>query len=146
MSSTHISLELRQQIAERDHHLCSYCRTAEKIVGGEFTIDHILPESLNGATEVHNLCLACWRCNLIKGNRIVGSHPLSGALERFYHPAEQQWTDHFVWMEAGLFIRGLTPTGRAKVHALRLNRPKLIESRRLWITVGWHPPQDAPYE
>lgn len=141
MSSTHISEALRRQIAERDRHLCSYCRTAEKVVGGEFTIDHILPESLNGPTEADNLCLACWRCNLIKGNRIVGLDPLTETRERLYHPVAQRWTDHFAWIEGGLWVQGVTPTGRATVRALRLNRPNLVESRQLWITAGWHPPQ-----
>ncbi len=72
MSLTQISATLRRQISERDHYRCCYCRTAEEIIGGEFTVDHIIPESLGGPTAVHNLCLACWRCNLIKGKRIVG--------------------------------------------------------------------------
>jgi len=42
----------------------------------------------------------------------------------------------------GLFIVGLTPTGRATVNAIRINRPELVNARRLWIQIGNHPPQD----
>ena len=142
MSITPIPDTLRRQITERDQHRCSYCRTAEKVAGDEFIIDHILPEALGGLTEAPNLCLACWRCNLIKGKRIVGLDPLSNKLERFYHPVNQQWYDHFVWIEGGRLMRGTTPTGRATVYALQLNRPRLVESRKLWITAGWHPPRE----
>lgn len=103
MSDTRISAALRQQISERDRHLCSYCRTAEKVVGGELTIDHIIPESLGGPTEIHNLCLVCW--NLIKGNRIIGSAPLTAQLERFYHPVEQQCHEHFTWIDNDLIAQ-----------------------------------------
>ncbi len=142
MSVTYISSALRRQISEQDRYLCCYCRTAEKIIGGEFTVDHIIPESLGGSSEAHNLCLACWRCNLIKGNRIVGSDPLSEELERSYHPVEQRWLEHFAWVKDALLVQGLTPTGRATVHALLLNRSKLVASRQLWVAADWHPPQE----
>lgn len=142
MSITHIPDALRRQITERDGYRCSYCRTAEKIAGDEFVIDHILPESLGGLTEVHNLCLSCWRCNLIKGKCIVGLDPLSDKRERLYHPVNQHWHDHFAWLEGGLLIQGITPTGRATVYTLQLNRPKLVVSRQLWIAAGWHPPRE----
>jgi hypothetical protein len=142
MSITHIPYALRQQIAERDRYRCSYCRTAEIIAGDEFVIDHILPEALGGLTEVNNLCLSCWRCNLIKGKRIVGLDPLSNKRERLYHPVNQWWHDHLVWIEGGLLIQGITPTGRATVYTIQLNRPNLVGSRKLWIAAGWHPPRE----
>jgi len=142
MSITPIPDALRRQIAERDRYRCSYCCTAETIVGDDFVIDHILPESLGGLTEAHNLCLACWRCNLIKGKRIVGLDPLSNKRERLYHPVSQYWHDHFTWIEGGLLIQGVTPTGRVTAYTLQLNRPKLVRSRQLWIAAGWHPPQE----
>lgn len=142
MSSTYISTELRLQVTERDRGICCYCRTAQKIVGSEFTIDHIVPESLGGQTEIHNLCLACWRCNLIKGNRIVGFDELTGKIERLFHPINQRWNEHFGWLENGSKLEGLTATGRATVQGLRLNRQALVQSRLLWSRVGWHPPKD----
>jgi hypothetical protein len=36
---------------------------------------------------------------------------------------------------------GLTPTGRAAIGALQLNRPGLVNMRRVLYTVGAHPPE-----
>lgn len=40
-------------------------------------------------------------------------------------------------------IIGLTPTGRATVEALRLNRPEVVNLRRLLFAHGEHPPVGA---
>lgn len=142
MSGTSISEPLRLEVCERDGFRCAYCKTAARIVAGDMTIDHIVPETLGGPTELDNLCLACWRCNLIKGQRIVGTDPLSGEVVRFFHPAQESWLDHFVWKDDGVIMEGLTPTGRATVDGLKLNRIALKESRELWIGAGWHPPDE----
>lgn len=142
MSRTRLTPALRQQVAEKSGYRCSYCLTTEEIAGARFTIDHIVPESLGGATIPDNLCLACWQCNLIKGNRIAAVDPRTGETVRLFHPNNQNWTDYFQWHAGDLLIIGLTPRGRATVTALKLNRPVLINARRLWIEAGWHPPQD----
>ena len=61
---------------------------------------------------------------------------------RLFDPRRQVWQEHFRWTEQGDQIVGLTPTGRATVTALQLNRPSLVKARRLWALVGWHPPKD----
>jgi len=142
MSQTHISSTLRQLVAERSGYSCSYCLTAQDIVGASFTIDHIVPEALGGTTTADNLCLACWSCNLIKGSRIAAIDPQTNEMARLFDPNTQKWNEHFTWQADGLLIIGLTPTGRATVHGLKLNRPPLINARRLWIKAGWHPPQE----
>lgn len=142
MSQTHIPPALRSIVAEQSRYRCSYCLTTEAITGALFTVDHIIPESMGGATILDNLCLACWGCNLIKGDRILGVDPQTGETFRLFHPNKQIWTQHFAWQTTGLLVVGLTPTGRATVNTLKLNRPSLITARRLWIKAGWHPPQD----
>lgn len=79
MSQASISPALRQAVADHFDHRCCYCFTSEQIVGAEFTIDHIVPQSLGGASTEDNLCLACWRCNLIKRDRIAAADPASGS-------------------------------------------------------------------
>ncbi|MEW5985546.1 MAG: HNH endonuclease [Chloroflexota bacterium] len=93
-------------------------------------------------TYLDNLCLACWSCNLIKQKQIAAVDPDSGEVTRLFHPNTQKWSEHFAWADDGLIIVGLTPTGRATVKALKLNRGRLVRSRRLWIQAGWHPPHD----
>lgn len=47
---------------------CEYCgRTCNK---KNMTIDHVLPVSRGGLTEIQNLRLACYPCNQEKGNGI----------------------------------------------------------------------------
>ena len=142
MSQTPIPSKLRKEIAAASRYRCSYCLTSEQIVGAIFTVDHIIPESLGGATTFDNLCLACWGCNLIKQDRIAAPDPQTGEMARLFDPRTQKWREHFEWQEGGLFIVGLTPTGWTTVHALKLNRSPLVIARRLWIKAGFHPPAD----
>lgn len=140
MSQTSISLALRREVAAKSLYRCSYCLTSERVVGALFTVDHIVPESLGGVTTPENLCLACWGCNLTKQDRIVAPDSQTGEVVRLYNPNTENWRAHFEWRDGGLLIAGLTPTGRATVSALKLNRIPLVNARRLWIDAGWHPP------
>ncbi|MEK7326861.1 MAG: HNH endonuclease signature motif containing protein [Chloroflexota bacterium] len=60
MSQTSIPPALRREVAAKSLYQCSYCLTPERVVGALFTVDHIVPELLGGATTLDNLCLACW--------------------------------------------------------------------------------------
>ena len=142
MSNTYIPRALRRSVAERCGYRCSYCQTAQQVTGAEFTIDHIIPESLGGRTTENNLCLACWYCNVTKNDRIASIDLESGLMVHLYNPYTQKWTEHFRWVEDGLVIVGLTPIGRTTVNAVKLNRPSLVISRRLWVAAGWHPPRE----
>jgi len=144
MSQTHIPRELRERIAAQACHRCGHCLTAEAIVGTPMEIDHLIPECLGGLTEESNLWLACSLCNDIKNNRIAGLDPLSGELVRLFNPRRQLWHEHFPLDRTGDRIIGLTPTGRATVVTLNLNRPTLVKARQLWVRVGWHPPKNDP--
>lgn len=106
-------------------------------------VDHIIPESLGGPTKEDNLWLACAACNEFKGNRIAGVDSLTGDLVRLFDPRRQVWREHFVWANEGATILGSSPSGRATVESLHLNRPSLVLERRRWVSVGWHPPQDS---
>jgi hypothetical protein len=59
---------LRQRIIQRDKSKCRYCG---KIVSDEIHIDHVVPYSLGGKTEIDNLVVACSSCNLRKGGRTL---------------------------------------------------------------------------
>ncbi len=104
-------------------------------------LEHILPTVLGGKTEEANLWLACALCNAHKSDRIAALDPGTGAIVRLFNPRQQPWPEHFTWTPEGDQIIGLTPTGRATVIALQLNRPELVRSRRLWVRAGWHPPE-----
>jgi hypothetical protein len=57
-----------------------------------------------------------------------------------YHPRRQTWREHFAWLPNARRIVGLSPTGRATVEMLRLNRPGLMGLREALIAIGVHPP------
>lgn len=62
-------------LAERDEWICQLCddMVDPTIIWpalGARTIDHILPVSLGGSHEKHNVQLAHWGCNMDKGNRV----------------------------------------------------------------------------
>jgi hypothetical protein len=142
MSLAHIPKALREHVAAQAQQRCGYCLTSEAVVGTPMEIDHIIPQSLGGQTEEDNLWLACSLCNDHKSDRIAALDPLSGEIVRLFDPRHQVWSEHFAWAENGERIIGRTPTGRATVVALNLNRPSLVRARRAWVAVDWHPPRD----
>jgi hypothetical protein len=142
MSRAYISQTLRARIGSQAKYRCGYCLTQEVVVGMPMEIDHLVPESSGGATEEHNLWLACSPCNDSKGCRMVATDPVTGEVVRLFNPRYQDWSAHFTWSKNGEFIEGSTATGRATVLALKLNRPTLVKARQAWFSVGWHPPRD----
>jgi len=130
-------------VRERARGLCEYCRIEESTTGHEFTLDHITPESRGGATTRENLAHACIGCNVRKSNRTHGPDPVSGDLAPLFSPRTQRWRDHFCWSFDTRLILGLTPTGRAAVGALSLNRQALLAYRMLMIKNDLHPPLES---
>lgn len=142
MSRSYIGRALREQVARDARHRCGYCLTSARITGAPLEVDHIIPESLGGLTVRENLWLACSMCNDHKGNRIAAVDPRTGEEVRIFDPRRQLWGDHFDWSGEGDVIIGKTPTGRATIAVVRLNRAELVEARRGWVSAGWHPPKD----
>jgi hypothetical protein len=105
-------------------------------------IEHIVPLARGGKTIEDNPWLACGSCNAHKGMRIVGVDPQTGDRVRLFDPRRQVWPEHFVWAAGATVIEGVTPTGRATIVALQLNRPLVVDARRVWVAGGWHPPVD----
>lgn len=131
---------LRDGLFELDNRHCAYCHTTEANTGQPMTVDHIIPQARGGETALENLCFACRRCNEFKGSAISATDPLTGETEALFHPRRHSWTDHFGWDESGTIIEGLTAVGRVTIIALRMNNPVIVEVRRRWVGIGWHPP------
>jgi hypothetical protein len=142
MSRSRIPEKLRSRVAEKARRRCGYCLSAESIVGAIMDLDHLVPAALGGETVEDNLWLACSACNKLKLDRIVAPDPETGIPVLLFNPRRQAWIDHFVWTDGDTRITGTTPTGRATVEALQLNRAVLVTARALWVEVGWHPPKD----
>ena len=61
--------DLRQAVFERDNFTCQYCGRYGR--GVKLEIDHIIPVSKGGATDIRNLITACRECNRAKRNRLL---------------------------------------------------------------------------
>ncbi len=135
-----ISDDLRQQIEVRAYGLCEYCQTAQLIVV-TMEVDHIIPQKVGGLTDLDNLCFVCRGCNSFKQDFQTGFDPEKKIEVRLFNPRIQQWQDHFRWSDDGITLIGLTPTGRATLSRLKMNRDDVLLSRALWVKAGWHPPK-----
>jgi len=141
--SVYIPIELQRAIRTRWPDCCAYCHTAEALTVVVFEIEHITPRARGGTTSLDNLCLACPTCNRYKADRTIAPDPATGREAPLFHPQRDEWKHHFAWSEDGTRIVALTPTGRATVAALRMNRPPLVRVRRMWVALGEHPPDVA---
>lgn len=67
-----MSDSLRYDVMQRDHFRCQICG-ATQADGVKLHVDHIVPVSKGGKTEMSNLRTLCERCNLGKGDKIEQS-------------------------------------------------------------------------
>lgn len=59
-----------------------------------------------------------------------------------YHPRLHSWGEHFRWSDDWLVMIGLTPTGRATITRVGLNRENVMGLREVLVRSGIHPPDD----
>jgi hypothetical protein len=138
--STYLPAELRQQLVAVDDQRCAYGQTTEANTGQPLVVDHIIPEAQDRQTTFDNLCFACRRCNECQGPTTRREEPLTDEGVRIFHPRQHAWIDHFAWDAAGIRLLGLTAIGRATIIALDINNEVIVDARRRWVGVGWHPP------
>lgn len=140
MPSSRAPKFVRDQVTERAHRRCEYCSAYLDYSPDPFTIEHIIPRSQNGPDTLNNLALACFGCNNAKYNRSVGFDDVTAQQSSLYNPRSDVWAEHFIWND--FEIEALSATGRVTVNMLKLNRPPLINLRRLLATIGLHPPSE----
>lgn len=131
---------LRDRVFERAGGRCEYCRCPADFSSQSFSLEHIRPRSRRGSTLFANTALACQGCNNHKFTKTHAPDPVSGDIVPLFHPRKHRWDDHFVWSADFTLVIGLTPIGRATVDALQLNRPGLVNLRRVLVLAGEHPP------
>jgi hypothetical protein len=141
VSTDHIPEATRKHVAATAQYRCEYCQTAQKISGGQMHVEHVIPLSQGGDSQITNLALACAWCNSYKWTQTQAVDPESGQETPLFNPRSQQWYSHFRWDEAGLQLIGLTAVGRATVAALKMNNEYIMAARRHWVEAGWHPPE-----
>jgi hypothetical protein len=141
MSSERVPRRLRRRVGERARWRCEYCLSRAAFSTQPYEADHVIPRSKGGLTTPENLALSCG-CNSYKGDRTHARDPQTARRVPLFNPRRHPWSRHFEWSGDGLTILGRTATGRATIEALRLNRPELINLRRILHLIDEHPPRE----
>lgn len=136
-----ITVTLREEVTLRAGNRCEYCRLSQVGQEATFHMDHVIPRAAGGATTADNLALACVSCSLRKWAYQMAPDPESGDEVPLFNPRSEVWTEHFRW--DGELVVALTPTGRATIASLALNRPVILAIRQEEAIRGRHPPSGS---
>lgn len=139
MSDSNISPATKKLVAERALYRCEYCQSQARYSPDPFSIEHIFPLARGGKSSIENYAFSCQGCNNHKHISVAGIDPVSGENVRLFHPRQEQWDDHFTWIDQYSKILGLTAIGRATVEKLRLNREGVVNLRTVLRELGKHP-------
>ncbi len=124
MSPVRISRQLRERVSQTARHRCGYCLVPRSIIGPLLEIEHLIPEAHGGTSNEDNLWLACPMCNSHKSDRLNAIDPETGETVQLFNPRGDIWKAHFMWVDEGSTIQGITAIGRATVAALQMNHPE----------------------
>ncbi len=136
----------KQSVFERAGGCCEYCLSRADFSPSPFAVEHILPRHEGRTNTLGNLALSCQACNNHKFTVTGAVDPGSGQVVPLYHPRRDKWAEHFRWSADFLTILGQTPTGRATVSRLQVNRASVVNLRRVLRRDGKHPPNAAREE
>ena len=134
-----VPVSLKRAVFQRAGGRCEYCGLSQAGQEAQFHADHIHPLADGGASALENLALACVSCSLRKGARRSATDSATGRRAAIFHPRQQVWADHFQWK--GCRLIGRTPTGRATVDGLKMNRMLAQAIRAEESLRGRHPPE-----
>ncbi len=116
----------------------------QSLQGATFHVEHIIPRSLGGRSEMDNLAWACPSCNLHKSDRIEVAVGEEAEIVSLFNPRRDEWTDHFCW--EGYRLIGLTRIGRVTIEALLLNHERRIRIRQAEAMFALFPPLEGGRE
>ena len=136
----------RAFVAQRANFCCEYCMSQQELSHDDFSIEHIIPKKENGSDERENLAFSCQGCNNRKYIATEAIDPVTGYSVSLYNPRQSRWEEHFCWDAEFANVLGLTPSGRATIARLDLNRPRLFNLRRALVIAGKHPPSREAIE
>jgi len=138
-----VSDAIRAEVVALARGLCEYCRCPERYSSTTFSIEHITPTTKGGTNDVGNLAFACQGCNNRKFVATTHADPVSGEVVALFHARQDVWEEHFAWSADHLELMGLTTVGRASIARMALNRPNVVELRRVLANAGVHPSKSA---
>lgn len=137
-----VSKKLVREIRRDAKNRCGYCLCEQQYIFTWLEIEHLHPRAKGGKTVRENLWLACLFCNTYKSAQMHGVDPKTKRKVQLFNPRQQDWKTHFTFAFDHATILGKTVCGRATVSALQLNHELALTTRKLWVSVGWYPPQN----
>ncbi|MCX6367126.1 MAG: HNH endonuclease [Armatimonadetes bacterium] len=126
-----LTVDQHAEVRRRANRLCEYCGWPDWFSPDPFAIDHIYPASRGGSDGLENRAYCCGGCNGAKYDCIEAPDPTTGQPAPLFHPRQDSWEDHFTWNADQTEMIGITPTGRATIARLRLNREEVVRLRRV---------------
>lgn len=138
--TSRLSQRLAREVRERAGDACEYCLLPQAFQEATFHIDHVAPRSRGGPTVLDNLALACVTCSLRKAARIRARDPHTGRLAPLFNPRTDAWLEHFAFTKRWRLV-GRSPTGRATIDALGMNRVAAVAIRSELVQLGRFPPR-----
>jgi hypothetical protein len=100
-------------------------------------VDHVIARKHGGRTATENLALCCALCNRWKGTDLASVDPEANDIVPLYNPRTHRWEEHFELVRGA--IVPLTPSARATIRLLRLNREDRIAERIAQLAAGLYP-------
>ena len=135
-----ITKKQKEAIFERAGGCCEYCLSLASFSSQPFSIEHIHPQHLGGGSDLDNLALSCQGCNGHKGKRTERRDPATTKILPLYNTRQHRGADNISWEDDLKIVIGITPTGRATIEVLHLNREGVVNLRRALRQIGVHPP------
>ena len=121
----------RTIVRERAEWRCEYCGIREEATPlVPFHIEHVIAQQHLVDDSLHNLALACDRCNAFKGPNLSSVDPVTNAVVHLFHPRIDDWKEHFELVDGT--VVGLTPKEQATVRLLCMNAPCRVQLREEW--------------
>ena len=125
----HITPTIRQAVFERDNYTCQYCGACGDDVCLE--LDHIIPVSRGGNSDIRNLVTACEHCNRSKQDKLISIQELRELAAKIGSTAEYL---------AGLLddddMRILDPNGEKRSEKVMIYlRPSLYADVKDWANL-----------
>ena len=135
-----IATALREFIVARAGGACEYCRLVEFATGVTFHVEHVVPQSRGGQTQLGNLALSCPGCNLAKAEQTSAADNI-GQMQPLFNPRNFEpwllgWHLHFVLDRGTGMILPRTRQAEATIRALAMNDASRLFARSLQIRAG----------
>jgi hypothetical protein len=86
--------ERERYVETRAAGCCEYCRMHQSLQGATFHVEHVVPQSRGGHSQLDKLAWACPSYNLHKANRVEALDPDTGNQVPLFHPRSDNWEMH----------------------------------------------------